>query len=230
MPTKLNNSQLVMLSAAAQRNDRSLVAPPNLKESAARRMADKLIAAGLVKEVKAKSGAPIWRRDEESGQPYALKLTAAGAKAIAVNENDEPGGVHEADSLEQVDEAAASSQQHGAKDPSPAGAMQSKFPRPSVPRSGTKLAQVIELLQRDDGATIDELINATGWLPHTTRAALTGLRKRGLRGSDRSVSQGTRINLPHRFRLRHRRQYGAPQRSLAEVFGLYCLPKVSSKA
>src|SRR5208337_2393059 len=29
------------------------------------------------------------------------------------------------------------------------------------------------------GATIDELIDATGWLPHTTRAALTGLRKRG---------------------------------------------------
>jgi predicted transcriptional regulator len=72
MPTKLNDTQLVMLSAAAQRNDRSLVAPVNLKESAARRMADKLIAAGLVKEVKAKSGAPIWRRDEESGQPHAL--------------------------------------------------------------------------------------------------------------------------------------------------------------
>jgi hypothetical protein len=38
---------------------------------------------------------------------------------------------------------------------------------------------VIELLQRDHGATIDELIAATGWLAHTTRAALTGLRKRG---------------------------------------------------
>ena len=35
------------------------------------------------------------------------------------------------------------------------------------------------MLQRDRGATIDELIDATGWLPHTTRAALTGLRKRG---------------------------------------------------
>jgi Protein of unknown function (DUF3489) len=41
------------------------------------------------------------------------------------------------------------------------------------------LAQVIELLQRDRGATIEELIAATGWLAHTTRAALTGLRKRG---------------------------------------------------
>ena len=39
--------------------------------------------------------------------------------------------------------------------------------------------QVIELLRRDQGAPIDELIAATGWLAHTTRAALTGLRKRG---------------------------------------------------
>ena len=50
---------------------------------------------------------------------------------------------------------------------------------PTSPRGGTKIAQVIELLQRGDGATLAELVAATGWLPHTTRAALTGLRKRG---------------------------------------------------
>ena len=49
----------------------------------------------------------------------------------------------------------------------------------SAPRGGTKLARVLELLQRDCGATLEELITATDWLPHTTRAALTGLRKRG---------------------------------------------------
>jgi hypothetical protein len=32
---------------------------------------------------------------------------------------------------------------------------------------------------RPKGATLDELIKATDWLPHTTRAALTGLRHRG---------------------------------------------------
>jgi len=50
---------------------------------------------------------------------------------------------------------------------------------PAVPRSGSKLAHVIELLRRHDGATLDELTATTGWLAHTTRAALTGLRKRG---------------------------------------------------
>jgi hypothetical protein len=49
----------------------------------------------------------------------------------------------------------------------------------ATPRDGSKLALVIEHLQRADGATIIDLTQATGWLPHTTRAALTGLRKRG---------------------------------------------------
>ena len=48
-----------------------------------------------------------------------------------------------------------------------------------TPRKGSKLARVIDLLRRSDGATISQLTEATGWLPHTTRAALTGLRKRG---------------------------------------------------
>ena len=47
------------------------------------------------------------------------------------------------------------------------------------PRGGTKLALVIDMLCAKGGATLDALVDATGWLPHTTRAALTGLRKRG---------------------------------------------------
>ncbi len=52
-------------------------------------------------------------------------------------------------------------------------------PTATAPRQGTKTARVIELLKRDQGARLDELIAATGWLPHTARAALTGLRHRG---------------------------------------------------
>ncbi|WP_417818935.1 DUF3489 domain-containing protein [Tritonibacter scottomollicae] len=43
----------------------------------------------------------------------------------------------------------------------------------------TKIGKVIALLKRKDGATLDEMVEATGWLPHTTRAALTGLKKKG---------------------------------------------------
>lgn len=43
----------------------------------------------------------------------------------------------------------------------------------------TKRGQLAALLVRDEGATLDQMIAATGWLPHTTRAALTGLKKHG---------------------------------------------------
>ena len=180
MSIKLTDTQLVMLSTAAQRNDHCLVAAPNVKAAAAQKIAGKLIASGLVKEIKAKPGAPVWRRDDEAGQSYALKLTAVGAKAIAIDESAEAAYVgDEGNSREDVEQAGSCSQRPSAPDPSSAGANATAPARPSAPRGGTKLAEVVELLQRDRGATIDQLIDATGWLPHTTRAALTGLRKRG---------------------------------------------------
>ena len=72
--------------AASQRDDHCLVPPAGPKRSPTHRAVAKLLEAGLVKEMRAKAGAPIWRRDDETGQTYALKLTAAGAKAIAVDE------------------------------------------------------------------------------------------------------------------------------------------------
>lgn len=43
----------------------------------------------------------------------------------------------------------------------------------------SKQQQLAALVVRDEGATLDQMIAATGWLPHTTRAALTGLKKKG---------------------------------------------------
>lgn len=54
----------------------------------------------------------------------------------------------------------------------------------------SKSASVLALLKRDDGATLAELIEATGWLPHITRTALTGLRTRS-HGVERSKRNGT---------------------------------------
>ena len=122
MSIKLTDTQLIMLSAAAQRNDRCLVAAPNLKVAAAQKIASKLIGAGLVKEIRAKAGAPVWRRDDEAGLSYALKLTAAGAKAIAIDESAEPGHVDDdGDLREDVAPTRSSSREHSAPDPSSAG-------------------------------------------------------------------------------------------------------------
>ena len=47
------------------------------------------------------------------------------------------------------------------------------------PKARSKQQQLAALIARDEGATLDQMIAVTGWLPHTTRAALTGLKKKG---------------------------------------------------
>lgn len=49
-------------------------------------------------------------------------------------------------------------------------------PKPIKPSSKSSL--VLSMLQRPEGATIAQIVTETGWLPHTTRAALTGLKKK----------------------------------------------------
>jgi len=47
------------------------------------------------------------------------------------------------------------------------------------PRSGSKQAKLVAMLSRKSGATISKASATLGWQPHTTRAALTGLKNRG---------------------------------------------------
>lgn len=63
---------------------------------------------------------------------------------------------------------------------SKAGAVKTKLKKaPSAAKPASKRDQLAALLVRDEGATIVEMQQATGWLPHTVRAALTGLKKLG---------------------------------------------------
>ena len=179
MSIKFNDTQLVLLSAASQRDDHCLVPPTGPKRSQAQKAIVKLLEAGIVKEISAKAGAPIWRRDEQTGHTYALKLTAAGVKAIAVDET--PPTQREAERRADHLMVSVDLKPEPGSDPAAFvdranGGAASTL---KSPRRGTKIAQVIELLQGNDGTTLAELVANTGWLPHTARAALTGLRKRG---------------------------------------------------
>ena len=57
--------------------------------------------------------------------------------------------------------------------------MTKKTDRTAAPRRESNAAKVIALLQRKQGATLEEMVQATGWLPHTARAAMTGFKKKG---------------------------------------------------
>jgi hypothetical protein len=170
MSIKVSNTQLAMLRAASERDDRCFAPSPTLKGGAVQKVAAKLITANLAREIKAKAGTPVWRRDAESGQPFALKLTATGLKVIAVNQETAPA-------IES--EGPASPEAMVESTTSVDAAAGSNHPDDAAPREGSKLAAVVGMLRRNQGATLADLTAATGWLPHTTRAAITGLRKRG---------------------------------------------------
>ena len=178
---KLTDTQLVMLSAAAMREDRCLTLSPSLRGAQVRKTGEKLIKAGLVREVKAKPSSPVWRRDDETELAYALKLTAAGAKAIAIDEGEaedetSPKDIVGAKAKPPSESVGPSADAHALDGETSSRQMAATTRQP---RPGSKIAAVIAMLGQETGATIEELASARGWLPHTTRAALTGLRRRG---------------------------------------------------
>jgi hypothetical protein len=192
MSDKLTNAQVALLTAAATRQDRCLT-PPAARAARTQKIGEKLLALEFVREVKAKRGAPVWRRASDTGTSYSLKLTAAGMKAIrggAGKANTDLQGPNANDGESDVTRSTGDALPHErlasehaaelASPPPPATEnLQMLQEVRDPPRPGSKIAHVLALLEREEGASLSELIAATNWLPHTTRAALTGLRKRG---------------------------------------------------
>jgi len=176
---KLTDTQLVVLSKAAARDDGLAVVPAKMNKAAASKVGSSLVARKLMRQLKAKPGMPVWR-EEENGHGISLMITRAGRDAIGVE--DDAGAIKEAT-------APTAKQKMAPVAGKASAAKESIAPTASRPRVGSKQALVISMLSTKTGSTIDALIDATGWLPHTTRAALTGLRKRGF-AVERSRADG----------------------------------------
>ena len=167
---KLTDTQLVVLSKAAARNDGLAAVPAKMNKAAASKVGSSLVARKLMRELKAKPGMPVWREDED-GRSVSLMITRAGREAVGVEDEAEVA----------TDAPPATKKPKRAAAEGEASPGKSKIaPAASLPRDGSKQALVISMLSTKGGATLDALVEATGWLPHTTRAALTGLRKRGI--------------------------------------------------
>ena len=170
----LTETQTLVLTAACSRPDGFLTRPEALNRTAAAKVAAKLLAQSLVQEVPAKLTWPIWRMDED-GRAFSLKILRAGRTVVQ--------GAPELKSASELKPAG----KRGTKDALPAstgttgktGAAHTASTTQDG-KPGGKREVVLGLLQRQSGATIGDLMAATGWLPHSTRAALTGLRKTGL--------------------------------------------------
>ena len=152
--TKLTDTQCILLSTAAVREDGMLLPIPETlssSQASALKAVTKLVASGLAVEIEVSSAALAIRSDGDAHIGAAITETGLTAIGVVV-----PG------TMEQP--AAAEAQ------------MNTVSPVPAPP---TKSALVLSLLRRGSGASLAELVDATGWLPHPTRAALTGLRKKG---------------------------------------------------
>ena len=170
---KLTDTQLVILSTAAGRESHAVLPLPKslkVRGTAANKTLDGLCRKGLLEEKITTPDAESWR-EEEDGRRMTLVITAAGLQAIdgapTQNKGKPPARDKSPAKMPVAQRKAARAKPRNGK------------PK-AIARKGTKQALVLGLLKRKSGATLDEMVKATGWQAHSVRAALTGLRKRGI--------------------------------------------------
>jgi Protein of unknown function (DUF3489) len=173
---QLSDAQLVVLSAACQRADRCVFpVNPKLKGNAAGNVLKSLLKKGLIKEVRAKHDDTVWRHDKDHGK-MTLCATRAAFDALGIHPREVPAkDGADGDSSSSKDASAAAR-------PKSRGKSKPRGSRTVAPRTraDSKQAQLIEMLKRPDGATIEEIVKKFKWQSHTVRGAIAGALKKKL--------------------------------------------------
>lgn len=172
--TKLTETQTIVLTAGALRPDNiALPLPRGLAGAAAKMAVNRMIERGLLQEVDAnlRRGEPLWRETGD-GHGTTLVVTDAGLLAIGITPV--------------VVKTMTNIHEHAAE---PAA------PKPPTQRAGTKQALLISLLQAPEGTTMEAMMAATSWKPHTLRGTMSGAlsKKLGLIVTSAKESDGARV-------------------------------------
>jgi Protein of unknown function (DUF3489) len=185
---KLSDSQLVVLSAACQRDGRSVYPLTlKLKGSAADKVLKNLLAKDLIEEVPAGLNDEVWREDKDSAR---LTLRATDAAVAALNiDSDTPAPVDDVADPPKPEKKARAT----AKKRPPSTGKRTKTKKlgktarkktgaktPRATREKTKQARLIEMLKSPDGVTIEEIVKKLKWQAHTVRGAIAGALKKRL--------------------------------------------------
>ena len=217
--TKLSDTQAILLSAAAQRADGNLLPlPGTLRGGAAVKVVGALLARGLAREEVTEPDDPRRQRAQHRLAQRGRRPRrpphdhAAGLEAIGV----EPAPAASLDAAQAGEAGLPVQRRHqlgrrarrggrgAAEAPKkrPAEGREGRSPRgratraaPRKTRDDTKQAQLIAMLRRKEGATIAQIVAATGWQPHTVRGAFAGALKKklGLTVTSEKVEGGERV-------------------------------------
>jgi hypothetical protein len=163
---KLSDTQLVVLSAACRRPDRSIYPlTTKLPGGAAAKVFSSLLDKGFVKEVPARHRDTLWREDKKRGR-LTLRATPAALKALGIEE-----APASAEAISSTESKRASA---GARKAS------SSKRKTRARRADSKQAKLIEMLKRPEGASIEEIVATFGWQVHTVRGTIAGALKKKL--------------------------------------------------
>ena len=188
---QLTDTQLVVLSAALNREDGSVLPlPANLKGGAIAKVCAALLAKGLAEEIAldretARTAAEMVFRSDPEAEPVMLRLTDLARRALNV---ETPSAADAAEpASEQVEAEAPADQDDKLSEPAAASPDQPSADAQQgdradasgkQPRSGTKLEQLIQLLRRPEGVSIKEASTALDWMEHSVRGAVAGALKK----------------------------------------------------
>ena len=172
MPELTDTQTLVLSRAATRPGNLALPLPTGLSGAAAKMAVTKMIERGWLEEVEAnlRCGEPLWRETGD-GHGTTLIATEAGLEAIGI----EPVVATTMTNLRKVKLDLVTELQA-----LPAASTDLSTPKRIAIRTGTKQAQIIALLQRPEGASITEIVAATGWMAHSVRGLISGALKKKL--------------------------------------------------
>ncbi len=177
---KLTDTQLVILSAAAQREDGAVLPLPKslrIKGGVVTKTLEGLRKKGLFEEQPAARNSESWRETED-GRRMMLVITDAGLQAV----DGGPDGKSDQEPAvkKRQPKKPQPKKRRGRAASKPAAAKSKGKQSPPAVRQGTKQALLINLLKRKDGASIDDIVKATGWQAHSVRGAISGALKKKL--------------------------------------------------
>lgn len=167
--TKLSDTQLVLLSNAAKRDDCALTRSPKLKGDAVEKAVAALLSRRLVKSVPKAGALPLWEKSAD-GEPIALVITEKGLETIGIGKGDpsQPPPV--------VVAKGKPSKSKAPEAPTPKKGPSTRAK--SSPRPTSKIAKVVEMLRKPSGVTINAIMDATDWQAHSVRGAIAGAIKK----------------------------------------------------